>query len=116
VINNLLPIMTEEPLIPTDTPNPLAPEQSLKRPAEAQPEKEAHPPQPIFEEDSAVTKAEKVERHGPEVAFGNAVAEDEFEESPAKRLKLEPDPTTNTELPKADAREKVKGIALVKPE
>jgi tRNA-dihydrouridine synthase 3 len=107
--------MAEEPSIPTDIANPLAPDQSLKRPAEAQPEK-AHPPQPIFEEDSAVTKAEKVERHGPEIALGDASAEDVFEESPAKRLKLAADTTTNADVSNTDAREKVKGIALVKPE
>jgi hypothetical protein len=98
-----------------DITNPLAPEQSLKRPAEVQPE-EAHPPQPIFKEDSPATKAEKVERHGPEVANGNVAAEDVFEESPAKRAKLAPDTTITTDIPKVDAREKVKGIALVKAE
>ena len=107
--------MAEEPSVPTDISNPLAPELSLKRPAEGHPEK-AHPPQPIFEEDSAVTKAEKVERHGPEVANGNAAAEDVFEESPAKRMKLGPDSTSSIQAPETDVREKVKGIALVKPE
>lgn len=48
----------------------------------------AHPPQPPLPGDSAMTKAEKVERHGlPEPASPRHGGE--FESSPAKRIKLE---------------------------
>jgi len=88
---------------------------------------EARPPQPILPEDSAVTKAEKVERNG-----ANAEAHELNSEEPAaKRVKLDQPETESspnfsnqtldynkpeTESLKADKREKVKGIALVKPE
>lgn len=88
---------------------------------------EAHPRQPILPQDSAVTKAEKVERHG-----ANAKAHELNPEEPAaKRVKLDQPETESSpnfnnqtldynkpeaEGLKADKREKVKGIALVKPE
>ena len=94
--------------------NPLAPEQSLKRPLEGEQLEEAHPPQPIFPEDSAVTKAEKIERNGVNWHDGEeAPVATEVSEPPPKRVKVE---QRETEAPKADARDKVKGIALVKPE
>jgi tRNA-dihydrouridine synthase 3 len=92
--------------------NPLAPEQSLKRPLEGEQLEEAHPPQPIFPEDSAATKAEKIERNG---VNGHDAAEapvsTEVSEPPLKRVKVE---ELRTEAPTVDARDKVKGIALVK--
>jgi tRNA-dihydrouridine synthase 3 len=107
--------------------NPLAPEQAFKRPLEGEQLEEAHPPQPILPQDSAVTKAEKAERNG-----ANAEAHGMNSEEPAaKRVKLHQPETESspnvsiqtldyskpeTESLKADKREKVKGIALVKPE
>ncbi|TVY29994.1 tRNA-dihydrouridine(47) synthase [NAD(P)(+)] [Lachnellula hyalina] len=102
--------MTEE------TRNPLAPEQPLKRPLEGQQLEEAHPPQPIFPEDSAVTKAEKIERNGVNantVEAAEAPITSEVSGPPSKRIKVD---EQNVEAPKVDARDKVKGIALVKPE
>lgn len=89
-----------------NVPNPLNPEQSLKRPLNGEQKEEAHPPQPIFPEDSAVTKAEKIERNG--------LSSDtpEASERPPKRVKVDEE---GTEAPK-DSRDKVKGIALVKSE
>ena len=88
----------------TDIANPLDPESGLQVNHKADPtEKLLYPQQDPKDEDSAVTKAEKVERHG---------ASAEFEDSPAKRVKLENDlghlgPT------KSDRQ---KGVAPIKPE
>ncbi len=108
--------------------NPLEPEVSLKRPLEGEQTEEAHPPQPIFPEDSAITKAEKMERNGVKAEddssdLGEAAAkkaktedhESSLGDGPAaKRIKLESQ--QNGEDTKIDTREKVKGIALVKTE
>ena len=63
--------------------------------------------QPNLPGDSAVTRAEKAERHGlinnPEV--------NDFEQSPSKRLKMEEKETT-TSAP----RERQKGVAHIKAE
>jgi tRNA-dihydrouridine synthase 3 len=97
-----------------EVPNPLAPEQSLKRPFEGEQLEEAHPPQPIFPEDSAVTKAEKIERNGVNGHTAEAPAAVEASgEPPSKRVKVE---EQKEDAPKVDTRDKVKGIALVKPE
>lgn len=95
--------------------NPVDPEQSLKR-SIGLVEDPANPPQPIFPEDSAVTKAEKVERNGVSSTEGNL----DVQEPAAKRVKME-DPKegvveNGAEEKKVDSREKVKGIALVKTE
>jgi tRNA-dihydrouridine synthase 3 len=117
--------------------NPLAPEQALKRPLEGGQLEEGHPRQPILPEDSAVTKAEKVERNGVNAGEHKLKSE----EPAAKRVKLNlPEMETFTNLchqspegytpgplaqlnaePETETlqtyqREKVKGIALVKPE
>jgi tRNA-dihydrouridine synthase 3 len=92
----------------TQVPNSLEPEQSLKRPFEEAPSKDGHSSQPILPEDSAVTKAEKV--------VGNGVEEEQemvAPQSPMKKRRLDPE---SAEGPKIDARDKVKGIALVKAE
>ncbi|TVY59509.1 tRNA-dihydrouridine(47) synthase [NAD(P)(+)], partial [Lachnellula cervina] len=105
----------DKPLTMTEEiPNPIAPEYSLKRPLEGQQLEEAHPPQPIFPEDSAVTKAEKIERNGVNadaVEAAEPPVTSEASGPPSKRIKVE-----SAEAPKVDARDKVKGIALVKPE
>ncbi|KUJ24249.1 tRNA-dihydrouridine(47) synthase [NAD(P)(+)] [Mollisia scopiformis] len=160
--------------------NPLDPDNPLKRPSNGEQTEVAHPPQPILPEDSAITKAEKIERNGigaednatslRETTSKRAKAEDsdsEMTDVPAaKRVKLQPQqngqgakvdteigaednfpslrettfkrskaedsdsemmdvpaakrvklqPQQNGETAKVDTREKVKGIALVKPE
>lgn len=61
--------------------NPLEPAAQLKDPSESGSlDKSVHPQQAQCTEDSAVTKAEKYERHGVEVAV---------EDSPAEKIKLE---------------------------
>ncbi|KAF8846799.1 tRNA-dihydrouridine(47) synthase [NAD(P)(+)] [Acephala macrosclerotiorum] len=104
-------------------PNSLEPVSSLKRILDGEQTEAAHPPQPLFP-DSAVTKAEKVERNWTKAEddslnLGNSATKNEessdLADGPAaKRIKLEPQP--NGEDAKVDTREKVKGIALVKPE
>jgi hypothetical protein len=89
-------------------PNPLEPIQPLKRPLEVEQKEEAHPPQPIFDEDSAVTKAEKVERNGTNGDAATLVSS----EPASKRAKLD----QPEEVPKVDARDRVKGVASVKAE
>ena len=67
-------------------PNPLDPENPLKpTPAEVG-EELPHPAQPLYAEDSATTKAEKIERHG--LVNGDR-SDAGVEESPAKRIKLD---------------------------
>lgn len=87
-----------------DIANPLDPDNSLATNSKADAtEKLVHPQQDLKDEDSAVTRAEKVERHG---------ASAEFEESRAKRVKL------GTEPEHQGSRQEVrqKGVAPIKPE
>lgn len=72
---------------------------------------EANPLQPILPEDTAVTKAKKVESG---INDGELHVAD-TEEPVAKRAKLD-QIKTEAETPKVDSRDKVKGIALVKAE
>jgi tRNA-dihydrouridine synthase 3 len=88
-------------------PKPPGPAQPPKRALEGEQLEKTHTPLPVLPEDSAVTKTEKVERNG-------AQQDDTRSEEPsAKRVKLE---QSEAEAPKVDSRNKVKGIALVKPE
>jgi len=89
--------------------NPLDPGQSLKRPLNGEQLEEAHPPQPVLPGDSTVTKSEKLERNG--TAEGEKSQLDSNEPA-AKRVKLD----AAGDTPRVDARDKVKGVALVKPE
>jgi tRNA-dihydrouridine synthase 3 len=100
---------------PAPVSNPLEPQTPLKRPLPGEQLEGAHPPQPIFTEDSAVTKAEKVERSG----------QNDSEEPSAKRIKLEQpgqsskedtSATGNGGVLKTDSRDKVRGIAMIKAE
>jgi hypothetical protein len=75
-------------------------------PLEGQQLKEAHPPQPTSPRDSAVTKTEKTERNGSMEELLDPT------EPASKRIKLD-DLEHDYQ---AGPREKVKGIALVKPE
>lgn len=89
--------------------NPLEPAQSLKRPRDGEQEQQAHPPQPILAEDSAVTKAEKIERNGTNGTEVNTEA------SVNKRLKLEPS-NSDPAVQNGDSRDEAKGIVMIKPE
>lgn len=96
--------------------NSAEPEQLLKRPIDHFSEEQARASQPILPEDSAVTKAEKIERNGV-----SRKAEDLDEQKPAaKRVKMgdsiETVAENGPEEKKVDSRDKVKGIALVKTE
>lgn len=84
-------IQGENGVAPT---NPLNPAETLKRPLDPDHIEEAHPPQPPLEQDSAVTKAEKVERHGfehfgPDAGPAAKRAKTEVDESPATTGELE---------------------------
>ncbi|KAL8738498.1 MAG: hypothetical protein Q9181_000709 [Wetmoreana brouardii] len=91
-----------------DGANPLEPHETLKPPSDT-PNKErvAHPQDVVLPEDSAVTKAEKVERHG---------AEDDFEESAAKRIKSDASAGRAVESNGLTKSERRKGVAPIKPE
>jgi tRNA-dihydrouridine synthase 3 len=92
-----------------DDPNPVDGSQSLKRPLEGEQTEEAHPPQPILAEDSAVTKAEKVERHGA------VEGSEETAEPSAKRTKLEESGAVETDNA-SGVPARVKGVARIKAE
>lgn len=90
--------------------NPLNPESALKAPPPESLRKEAHPPQTPYLEDSAVTKAEKFERHGL------ASAELGVEHPPAKRLKLDVQSDEAPAVSDGQVRERRKGVAPIKLE
>ena len=96
----------------SDVPNPSEPAQLLKRPLNGELLEEA---QPGLAEDSAVTKAEKAKRHCAD--FGNIYDPEESDLflPPTKRVKLDSG-VPDDQLRRADARDKVKGVALVKEE
>lgn len=82
--------------------NPIEPELTLKLPTTSgQLEQVVHPQQAPRKEDSAVTKAERVERH---------VIEETPEEPPTKRVKLEPAEQV------LDKTGRPKGVAPIKAE
>ncbi|KAL8806122.1 MAG: hypothetical protein Q9182_001523 [Xanthomendoza sp. 2 TL-2023] len=88
--------------------NPLDPQQSLKLPLDVPDvERTAHPQNTVLTADSAVTTAEKLERHGDQ---------SDFLEPDAKRIKI--NPTANLETGNGDITrsERRKGVAAVKPE
>jgi tRNA-dihydrouridine synthase 3 len=89
--------------------NPLDPVQLLKRPLDGEQLEEAHTLQPVLPEDSAATKAEKVERNG---TIENSDVEDSAEPA-TKRIKLD---QPQQQAPRTNTREKVKGLALIKEE
>lgn len=90
------------------------PGQALKRPLDS-PMEDAHPPQTILLENAAVTKIEKVARNGPSNTNGSLEDAVFGDEPAAKRLKLQNEVPANG-LDRVDARDKVKGVALVKKE
>ena len=87
--------------------NPVDPELQLKpQPTSPSANQILGPHNPPMGEDSAVTRAEKLERHG---------LEDTVEESPAKRIKLEPANGSESKIVPAP-RERQKGVASIKAE
>ncbi len=69
--------------------------------------KTVHPQQTPFEEDSAVTKAEKYERHGDT---------HDIDEIPTKRIKLDPSASLDPKDQAPLRSERRKGVAPVKAE
>jgi hypothetical protein len=90
-------------------PNPLDLGQSLKRPLDGDQSEKAVPARVILPEDSSASKAGNVELSGTE-RLEEAL---ESEEPATKRIKLD---QTQFAAPRTDVRDKVKGVALVKPE
>lgn len=91
-----------------DVANPIDPETSLTPDAAPKTfERSIHPQKTQQDEDSAVTKAEKFERH--------AAAEHE-EEHPSKRVKLEMSGATHECNPSPTKSERQKGVAPIKSE
>ncbi len=92
-----------------DVADPSETAQSLKRAPDV-----AQAPQPTHR-DSAATSPDKVQRNGLAGAIDAHQEASDSVEPASKRVKLingEPDAA----LPKGDARDKVKGVALVKEE
>ena len=114
-----------------DHSNPLDPSITLNAGAEAAQGIE-NPQEHILPGDSAMTKAEKIERHGD--LNGHGKANDDFEESPRKRVKREhattlepvgtvagevkqePNVKQEPEVKQADHRDRQKGVAPIKAE
>ncbi|KAL9596371.1 MAG: hypothetical protein Q9219_005849 [cf. Caloplaca sp. 3 TL-2023] len=95
--------------VQVDPSNPLAPQESLKSPSSVQQvEREVHPQDTVFAVDSAVTKAEKIERHG--------IQDDDFQDSPSKRIKIDNPPTQEIGSNGVTKSERRKGVAPIKPE
>jgi len=86
-------------------PNPLEPQEPLKIQPQAAEIKNTHPAPTPQDEDSATTKAEKIERH----PYENGLLGDE---PPAKRVRLE----GATEAAPPAANDRRKGIAPIKAE
>ena len=93
--------------------NPMDNNSSLKAPGPDSIPEEAHPAQSPFVEDSAVTKAEKFERHG--LASEKPSAEG-VEEPRAKRIKLDVEEERIYTVESGGIRERQKGVAPVKLE
>jgi hypothetical protein len=94
----------------TDIADPSETAQSLKRLLDL-----AQAPQPIHLDDSAATNPDRLERDELAGATDAHRLASDFVEPAAKRVKLangEPEAPS----PKVDARDKVKGVALVKEE
>ena len=70
-------------------------------------EQRLQPQKLIMDEDSAVTRAEKLERQSPEA---------ELIEAPSKRLKLDPELNPNTEMDVTFKNARHKGVTPIKPE
>ena len=101
-------------LEPMDEPvnNPMEPSQDLVASAEAHVNGEVHPQADVLPGDSAMTRAEEVERHRPPENANDAAAD--IEESPAKRRRIDQDPISTAAEPARPERQK--GVAPIKRE
>ena len=97
-----------------DVADPSEPAQSLKRPPDVEQVNDTYSPHTIQPEDSAATNANQVEANGVNGADGIHQASHSGEPG-AKRLKLE-NGEQEAQSHKVDARNKVKGVALLKEE
>lgn len=89
-------------------PNPLDPQEALRRPPEECSTELAHPDRKPSEQDSAVTRAEAAERnHG---------RDDDHEGVPAKRIKLDAAENELSGGPRVTVSERQKGVAPIKAE
>lgn len=99
----------------TDDADPSEIPQSLKRPVDVVPVDDTHSPQPVQHKDSAATEANGVRANGVNGTSGVQHEASNSGEPTSKRVKLE-DGGSAARPPKLDARDKVKGVALVKEE
>ncbi|KAL8959200.1 MAG: hypothetical protein Q9193_003896 [Seirophora villosa] len=89
--------------------NPMEPSQSLKSPSHIpNVEREVHPQKETFDEDSALAKAEKIERHGG--------PNDDLRESSSKRIKVNDLATEDASSNGLSKSERRKGVAPIKAE
>ena len=94
--------------------NPLDPEKPLKPSSAEVGEETPHPAQPLYAEDSATTKAEKIERHG---LMNGDRSDGGVDESPAKRVKLDIESDGGSiERHEPTPSERQKGVAPIKAE
>jgi len=98
-----------------DVTHPSEPAQSMKRSLDFKPAEDKNSPQLDTPRDSAATTTEKVQSNG--VAGAKAIHHDESDSGgpAAKRVKLD-NGEPEAQPVKVDARDKVKGVALVKEE
>ena len=89
--------------------NPLDSTETLKPGGQSDQQSGTHPQKELLPGDSAITKAEKIERHREHNVY--SVSGDDLEELPAKRPKLEHESTTTTNQPNRE-----KGVAPIKKE
>lgn len=93
--------------------NPIDGSSYLKTPPPTSEREGAHPPQLPHPNDSTTTKAEKFERHG---LASEELRPENFDESPAKRIKLELGPVEVEAADNGAVRERRKGVAPIKAE
>jgi hypothetical protein len=98
-----------------DVTHPSEPAQSMKRPLDIEPAEDKNSPQLDTPQDSAATATDKVQSNG--VAGAKAIHHEESDSGrpAAKRVKLD-NGEPEAQPINADARDRVKGVALVKEE
>jgi hypothetical protein len=101
--------MMNDDINPSETP------QSLKRPLDVVLADEPQTPRPVQPNDPAAAEANEVKANGVNGTKGVHQETSDSREPASKRVKLD-DGKSASESQKADARDKVKGVALVKEE
>jgi len=99
----------------TDDADPSETPQSLRRPVDVVPLDDTHFPQPVQHKDSVATETNGVRANGVNGTSGVHHEASDSGEPASKRVKLD-DGGPAARSPKLDARNKVKGVALVKEE